>query len=557
MKKESIWSLVVVLLVVALLSTACAATPIPQPTQPPPAQPTEAPKPTEQPPVAPAATKEEVAKPQESAAPQVLRIGQVGDIKSMEPFREAAPNFPFIMQVFDTMIFNERGEGYKPSAAESWELAPDNMSLTIRLRPDMVTHDGSPVDAEMIKWMFDERITDSDKGQAFYGRMVPYIDHVEAVDALTVKFVFAKPAPHALDLMAILTVADPDMFIKADGSVAAGNEEDKQIGSGPFKFVEYVPGSHLTYERFVDYWEADTPKLDRIEIRFFGDAVSLIAALEAGEIDLAYNPPFEQAARLRDDPRFTAWVPKTNGLAAILMVNPKREQLSDARVRQAISYAIDREAINATAFAGMGSPTGVPALPTSIAYTPELEIPTAGDPDMAKALLAEAGAKDIAVAITYNAADDTARLEAEVIAANLQAVGINLTLDPTENNVYIERRGKADFDMLLSVASGSSGHPAGLENSFVYLVTGNVFFEGTDPQPAEYVTYSESFLRAMAATSEDEARVAWQTAFKALKDGAWVDVLCGQPFLMVSTSKLKGVTWTEVDKPVFKYAYFQ
>jgi peptide/nickel transport system substrate-binding protein len=546
--RSTLWLLTALSIVMTLLVGCVVPTPAPVET--------ETPAPAVEPAAeAPEAVETEAAEP-EIAEEQVLRIGQVGDLRSLEPFREAAPNYLFIMQVFDTMIFNERGEGYKPSAAESWELGPDNMNLTVKLRPDMVTHDGSPVDAEMIKWMFEERITQQDKGVAFYGRFAPYIDQVEVVDPLTVNFVFAKPAPHALDLMAILTIADPDMFTKDDGSVALGNEEDKQIGSGPFKFVEHVPGSHVIYERNEAYWEADAPKLDRIEIRIFGDAASMIAALEAGEIDMAYNPPFEQGARFEGDDRFTAWTPQTNGLAAILMVNPKQEQLRDARVRQAINYAINREAINAAAFGGLGVPTGVPSLPSSVAYTPELEIPTAGDPDAARVLLAEAGAENIDVGITYSASDDTARLQAEVIAANLQEVGINATLDPVEQNIYIDRRVNADFDLLLSVASGYSGHPAGLENSFVYRAEENIFFEGIDPQP-EYETYRDAFLQAMSASSEDEAREAWQTALVALKDGAWVDVLVGQPFWMLSTSRLKGVTWTEVDKPVLKYAYFE
>lgn len=488
--------------------------------------------------------------------PQILRVGQVGDIRSLEPNREAAPNYLFIKQVFDTLLVNERNKGHKGEALESWELASDNMSVTMTLREGMVTHDGSPVDAEMLKFMFEERLNQKDKGVAMYGRVNSIFDSLEIIDPLTVKINFSSPAPNAEDLLAVLPVTDPDMFIKDDNSVALGNEEDKQIGSGPFRMVEYVPGSHMYFERFDDYWEAGAPKLERIEVTFFGDSASMMAALEAGEIHLAYNPPFEAATRFRDDPNYTVWIPQTQGIIAILMVNPEREQLNDPRVRQAINYAINRDAINEAAYGGAGVPTAIPTVPGSLAYTPELEIPTSGDPERARELLAEAGVSegDIQIGITYGANDDTVRLQAEVIAANLQDVGIDAQLDPREQNIYIQSRVNQDFDTLLSLVGGSNVHPAGLQNSFVYAAQDNQFFDDIEPQQA-YLDYAAAFKRGMAADNLTDAAEAWQAAMKALQEGAWVLPLAGQPFLMVSTSGLKGVTWTESDKPIFKYAY--
>jgi len=487
---------------------------------------------------------------------QILRIGQVGDIRSLEPNREAAPNFLFIKQVFDTLLINEKNNGHQPEAVESWDMASDNMSVTMTLRPGMVTHDGSAVDSEMLRFMFEERLTQEDKGVAMYGRVNSVFDSLEIIDPLTVKVNFSTPAPNFEDIMAVLPVTDPDMFIKDDGSVALGNEEDKQIGTGPFKMVEYVPGSHMYFERFEDYWEADVPKLERIEVTFFGDNAAMMAALEAGEIDVAYRPPFEEAARFQDNPDFKVWVPKTQGVAAILMVNPEREQLNDVRVRQAINFAINRDQINQAAYGGAGLPTGVPTVPGSLAYSPALEIPTSGDPDRASALLEEAGvsAGEVEIGITYGANDDTARLQAEVIAANLQDIGINATLDPREQNIYIQSRVNQDFDTLLSIVGGSNIHPAGLQNSFVYLAQDNPFFDDIEAQQ-EYLDYQAAFERGMVATNPQEAAEAWQEAVKAVQDGAWVLTLAGQPFIFISTDRLQGVTWTEIDKPVFKYAF--
>jgi ABC-type oligopeptide transport system substrate-binding subunit len=83
-----------------------------------------------------------------------------------------------------------------------------------------------------------------------YNQFNPYYESVEVLDPLTLKINFNQPAPHAADLLALLAVADPDMFIKDDGSEALGNEEDKQIASGAFKMVEYVPDSHIYFEGY-------------------------------------------------------------------------------------------------------------------------------------------------------------------------------------------------------------------------------------------------------------------------------------------------------------------
>ena len=485
---------------------------------------------------------------------QVLKAGKVGNLRSLEPYRNADPNYIFIEQTFDQLLFNERSRGVKAEAAESWELAPDSMSITVKLRPGMVTHDGSPVDAEMVRWDIEERITQKDKGVAMYNQFNPYYESVEVLDPLTLKINFNQPAPHAADLLALLAVADPDMFVKDDGTEALGNEEDKQIASGAFKMVEYVPDSHIYFEGFEDYWEAGIPKLDRIEVSIFGDAASMVAALEAGEVEYIFNPPYEDAARLMDNPDFTVHVPQTQGVSYILMVNPERPALNDVRVRQAINYAIDRESLNAAAFAGLGIPTSVCFPPGSLAYSPDLEIGTTANAEQAQALLAEAGVTDLSIGITVPGNNATMMTIAQVLAANLQAAGIDAQVDAVEQNIWVQNRVNQEFDTLVSLIAGTNKHPAGMEDSFVYAHTDNQFFDDIEPQQ-EYLDFQAAFEQGMAATSAEEARAAWLTASQAIIDGAWVDCLAGVPFIGVTSNRVKGFTWTEADKPVFKYTY--
>ncbi len=553
-KQRGLLTLALVVVMLGVLACAPATTPLPPPTSAP--QPTSAP-PTAAPTIAAqpttAATTAAAAEPTAAsgAGSKVLRVGQVGNIASLEAYRFALSNYIFLEQVFDQLLFNREGTALENEAVESYELAPDNMSLTLKLRSGMKAHDGTPVDAAMLKWDLDTRVAPSSGDVVPQQQFAPIYAGSEVIDATTLKINFKSPVPHAADLLAILAIADPDMFVKDDGTVALFNQEDKMIGSGPFKFVEYVPGSHITFERNPDYWEENVPQLDRVEVRIFGDNAPMVAALEAGEIDMAFRPAFQDAARLKDDPRFTVWVPETFGLVGVLMVNPNTPALADKRVRQAINLAIDRDALNQVAYSGMAIPTGSFVPENSIAYSPELEIKSTGDPEAAAARLKEAGVTNPTIQLTYDSADPAARLQAELIAANLGALGITVNLDPVETSVFNQRRTSQQFEMLISILAGTNVHPAGLQNSFVFATVNNPFFK--DSQPQEFLDYQAAFNAGMAATGAEEAKAQWQKALRAIKDGAWADALAATPLVVITSNKVKGYTWTESDKPVLKY----
>lgn len=476
----------------------------------------------------------------------------ISDLRSLEPYRNTDSNYIFLEQVFDQLLFNERNRGTGPEAAASWELSPDNRRVVLTLRPDMVTHDGSPVDAAMLKWALDERITHEEKGGAFFSTLVPFYESSRVLGHLRLEIRFFKPMPHAMDVLTLFPVADPDMFVRDDGRVALSNQEDKQIGTGAFRLVNYVPGSHLVFDRFDRYWESGVPKLDRIEVKIFGDAASMVAALESGEIDYGFRPPYEEAARLDRDPRFTLHKPETRGVHYVLFVNPERPELRDTRVRQAINHAIDREAINVAAFAGMGTPTCVCFPPGSLAYSPDQEIGTKPNVAVAKALLREAGSPRIQVDITIPGKLVPMLTLAQILSYNLQAIGIDARIAPTDQNMWIQRRGAQDFDLLVSVVAGTNTHPAGMEDSFVYWHDNHPFFDDIPPPP-EYLTFQEAFRRGMEATTDAQARRSWQEASRAIINGAWADCLVSVPFIHVTSSRVQGFTWTSDDKPVFKY----
>jgi peptide/nickel transport system substrate-binding protein len=483
--------------------------------------------------------------------PRVLKAGQVGDLLNLEPYRSVVQNYVYMEQVLDQLVFNERNEKMTGEAAESWELARDSMSVRLKLRPNMVTHTGTPVNAEMLRWAITNRMIRPDRGGLMYSFLRSYYRSVEVPDPLTLVINFSKPTPHAMDILSLMPIADPRTFVRNDGTEALLNQADKLIGSGPFRLAEYVRNSHVILERFDRYWERDTPKLNRIELRIFGDAASMMAALEAGEIQYAFDPPYRDAARLARNRNFTVHVPKTFGIVHVLMVNPRVPKLRDARVRQAINYAMDRAAMNTAAFEGLGIPTGVCFPRNSIAYTAAHDVGTSANVARAKTLLKQAEVTSLDLAITVPSNRQDMMTIAQVLVANLQAVGITARVDAVEANVWTQRRLSQQFETMLSLVAQTNIHPAMMEASFVFFAEDNPFFRDMPPDQ-RYLDYQGAFRRGLAASTPADAKAAWSSAAKALVTGAWVDCTVSAPFLHVTSSKVKGLTWTEADKPVFK-----
>ena len=106
--------------------------------------------------------------------------------------------------------------------------------------------------------------------------------------------------------------------------------------------------------------------------------------------------------------------------------------------------------------------------------------------------------------------------------------------------------------MLVSVIAGTNKHPSGMTDSFVYAPVDNRFFDDIEPQQ-EYLDFQDAFNAGMVATDEATASAAWQAASRAILDGAWSVCLAGVPFVSITSSNVNGLTWTEADKPVFKY----
>jgi peptide/nickel transport system substrate-binding protein len=322
--------------------------------------------------------------------------------------------------------FTESGE-IVPGLAESWEISEDGLTYTFRLREDVTFHDGTAMDASDVKFTLDRaRAEDSTNAQK---QLFASIESVEVVDPRTVQVNLAQQ-----DGMFLFNMAWGDAVIVAPESI--GEIKSQPVGTGPFRFVEWVQGDRIEIARYEDYW-GEAPALAEATFKFISDPTAAFSAMMAEDIDafMAFPAP-ENLPQFEADPRFQVLIGSTEG-ETILSTNNAQPPLDDRRVRKAIAHAIDRQAIIDGAMFGYGTPIGTHFAPHNPAYVDLTEM-SAHDPERARQLLADAGYADGFSTTLKLPPPSYARRGGEIVAAQLRAVGIETEITNLEWAQWLE-----------------------------------------------------------------------------------------------------------------------
>jgi len=332
----------------------------------------------------------------------------------------------YTLQVFDRLYaFDSKGV-LQPSLATAFEIAADGLSYTYHLRPGVKFHHGGTLSADDVKFTMEFALDPANKSarRAFFA---PFVDGVEVLDASTVRFRLLKPdgAFHN-KLAGYLPIIPRNYSLGGKGGEVSALEffARSPVAAGPYRVVSLsTDGSLLELERFDDYW-GPKPAIKRIVFRAIKDASNRLNALLAGEIDLVVGVPAQDFARLGASADFAAIA---NPVAAPLLVRPYTTDpqlpLADVKVRQALNYALDKNAIIKTVLQGIGEPlaSGI-SRHYPYGFDPTLQ-PYAYDPAKARELLSAAGfAKGFSTKLLISS--DTPKEVAEAVAAYWSQVGV-------------------------------------------------------------------------------------------------------------------------------------
>jgi peptide/nickel transport system substrate-binding protein len=333
-----------------------------------------------------------------------------------------------------------------PDLAETWSNV-DDKTVEFKLRQGVKFHSGREITAEDVKYTID-RLANPDVAVPLRSYLGPGVA-AEIVDTYTVRISNATPYS---PLISVLADTRPSAIVDREVIEANGDLANWDGGSGPFKLVEYTPDVRVLLERNPDYYDSNYPLLDQIEFRIIPDENARIAAIRAGEVDLTVvkDPKLVQTLRgdsnvvINEVPSF--WRSGTQ-------FNLEHAPLGDVRVRQAISYGINRQELIDTVLLGDGLITGpIPPGETTWTLDPTPEnFPNYGfNQDMAKQLLDESGAGEINIAITAAPDYATDIPTAQVMQAQLAEIGINLEIRQMDFASLLANQTKGDFDLSLS-----------------------------------------------------------------------------------------------------------
>ena len=324
--------------------------------------------------------------------------------------------------------------------ATDWTSDPDGKSYTFGLRKGVKFQDGTPFDADAVKFSFERAKADGSTNKAKKG----VFDNISSI---------ATPQP---DLV-ILTLNNPDAtlpFRLGENTAvilspkSAATASTQPVGTGPFKFDSWQKGSAITLVRWDGYRDVAAIKLRRVTFRFINDNAAQVAALLAGDIDgMPRFGAVQNLAQFQGDKRFVVEIGSTAG-KGILAINNKRAPLSDLRVRRAISHAIDRKAFIDGVLEGLAKPIGSHAAPTDVGYV-DLTGLYPFNPDKARALLKDAGVTSPLNLTLTLPPPSYARKGGEVVAAMLAKVGIVAKIENVEWAQWLSGPFKGNFDLTI------------------------------------------------------------------------------------------------------------
>ena len=370
-----------------------------------------------------------------------ITIGMQLEPPNLDPTGGAAAAIDEVVyaNVFEGLTRYQSDGSIAPGLAESWQISEDGLTYTFTLREGVTFHDGAAFTAEDVRFSLD-RARAEDSTNAQKGLFAGIAD-VAVIDDTTVQVTLSSPNGGFLTNMAW---GDAVILDPASADTAATTP----VGTGPFRFSQWVQGDRVELVRNPDYW-GEAPALEAATFKFIADPTAAFAAMMAGDIDAfpGYPAP-ETLVQFEADPRFRLLIGSTEG-ETILSTNNKAEALSDVRVRKALAHAIDRQEIIDGAMFGYGTPIGTHFAPHNPDYV-DLTAGSAHDPDLAKSLLAEAGYGDGLTLSLKLPPPSYARRGGEIIANQLAAVGITAEIENLEWAQWLEQvfRGK-DFDLTI------------------------------------------------------------------------------------------------------------
>jgi peptide/nickel transport system substrate-binding protein len=488
----------------------------------------------------------------QGAGADTLVIGMEAEISSFDPaVMTGTSTFRPVSSMFDmlTNLWDET-TNIQPDLAESWEIADDAMSVTMKLRPGVKFHDGTDLDAEAVVFSFERMLNpespDYHGPYAFPAFFYPSYQTSTAVDPMTVRFELTQPDATFFSAL----VWNTGSIVSPTAAKAAGAEfQNAPVGAGPFKFASWEKDVLTTMEAFPDYWQG-APKLKTLLWKPIVEEAARVNQLASGEVDFIVSlyPQFVPVVNANPDlqliqgPSLHTWW---------CNLNMHFEPLKDVRVRQALNHAIDRPTLIANVLQGTAVESHSWSWPDTWSYEPEVT-KYAYDPEKAKALLAEAGYADgfdLPYLVPASGSGMVAPKEiATAMQADLAKVGVNAQIETQEWITYLDYvLGPDHLDNINGKQYGmcqmSWMNPVADPGLYVeYVTTGIGDKNGSNQSYYDNAEYNKLLADARLVADQEERATLYKQAQKIFADDAPWLFMFHSNFVTAARKNVQGIT---------------
>ncbi|MFJ6211475.1 ABC transporter substrate-binding protein [Lysinibacillus sp. NPDC092081] len=468
-----------------------------------------------------------------SGGPKILVYGRGGDSVALDPaIVTDGESFTVTANIYETLVnFGEKDVTIQPGLAKSWEPSEDGLTYTFHLQEGVKFHDGTDFNAEAVVKNFERWKAGADKHPYYSSQFVvgdkQVIESVTAKDDHTVVFKLSQPqAPFLKNLaMSPFAIASPTAFEANEEGLSAN-----PVGTGPFKFVSWVRNDAITIEKNPDYYIDGLPKLDKVIYRSIPDNSARLNDLTAGNIDVADGLSPSDKSSIESNAKLQL-IERPSMNVGYLGLTVTRPPFDNVKVRQAVNYAIDKQALVDAFYEGLAVPAKNPMPPVISGYNDDIK-GYEYDPEKAKALLAEAGydGKKIqlwAMPVPRPYMPDGKKI-AEAIQKNLDDVGIKSEIVSFEWATYLEKAQKGEADAFLLGWTGDNGDA----DNFLYTL-----LDGDNIGSNNYTFYDNKELHkllvaAQTEINEDKRNGFYKKAQEIISnDAPWVPLAHSTPIL--------------------------
>jgi len=390
-----------------------------------------------------------------------LNLVLESDPPSLDPHKTPAADVTHQL-IYSTLVTVDKNTGdFIPSLADSWSLGENGRVITFKLHPGVKFQDGAPLTSQAVQATIERLVNPATAapGASWIGP----IERVETPDELTARLVFKQPyAP----IFSSLRIAFLAMLSPAAMAKLGKDYGQNPVGTGPFKFRQWIPGDRIVLDRNPDYaWppgfykNRGAPYLDGAVVRVIPDESTRVIAFERGDLDVLPSTPAREAGRLIRSGKYQVFRTPNNG-GLYLGLNVTKPILSDVRVRQALGWAVNRDEVVNYALEKLAVPMDSPLAPTIWGYAKGLKNAYHYDPERARRLLAEAGWKPgpdgilqkdgrpFAFTVWTQPLETNVRV-AIVLQTQLKKVGIRMNIEQIETATLLARTPKGEHDAIL------------------------------------------------------------------------------------------------------------